>query len=213
MKVGKAAAATAVAGLVLLGTAGSASALTLELSGIGGLVKDTTNGVSELLGGTPSTPHVDTPAFPAEVDTDGIRVQVGDLLDVQIGANAPDIPATPAVPAIPATPALPAAPAIPATPALPELPVELPEASIPEAPDSVQALRDFALIEIGSFRTEVEGMAMTMVNDGQGWVETSSSFAHRTAGMAVDVAGLTSIRLMVASAYEQVTETAGGVAP
>lgn len=210
MKVGKAAAATAVAGLVLLGSAGSASALTLDLSGIGGLVKDTTNGVNQLLGGTPATPHVDTPALPAEVDTDGIRVQVGDLLDVQVGANAPSVPP---VPAIPATPALPATPAIPATPAMPELPVEFPVASIPETADSVRALRDFALIDIDFFRTEVEGMAMTMVNDGEGWIESSSSFAHRTAGMAVDLAGLTSIRLMVASAYEQVSETAGGVAP
>ena len=210
MKVGKAAAATAVAGLVLLGSAGSASALTLDLSGIGGLVRDTTSGVSELLGGAPATPHVDTPALPADVDTDGIRIQVGDLVDVQIGVNAPPAPA---VPAIPATPALPATPTVPATPALPELPVELPTASIPETPDSVQALRDFALIDIDFFRSEVEGMAMTMVNDGQGWVESGSSFAHRTAGMAVDLAGLTSIRLMVASAYEQVTETADSFTP
>lgn len=209
MKVGKASAATAIAGLVLLGSAGSASALTLDLSGIGGLVKDTTNGVSELLGGTPATPHIDTPALPAEVDNDGIRVQVGDLLDVQIGANAPSTPAVPALPATPATPTLPATPAVPATPALPEMPIKLPEASIPETPESVQALRDFALIEIDFWQSEVEGAAATMVNDGQGWVDSGSSFAYRTAGMTVDLAGLTAVRLMVASAYEQATDTAG----
>ena len=215
MKVGKAAAATAVAGLVLLGTGGSASALTLDLSGIGGLVRDTTNGVSALLGGTPATPHVDTPAVPAEVGTDGIRIQVGDLLDVQVGTNVPAAPATPALPELPdlpATPAVPATPAIPATPALPEMPIKLPVASIPETPDSVQALRDFALIDIDFVRTDVEGMAMTIFADGQGWVESGSAFAYRTAGMTVDLAGLTAIRLMVASAYEQINEATGGVA-
>ena len=206
MKVGKATAATAIAGLVLLGSAGSARALTLDLSDIGGLLRGTTNGVSEILGDTPSTPHIDTPAVPAEVDTDGIRVQVGDLLDVQIGTNAP---ATPAVPALPATPTVPVTPAVPATPALPEMP----EASIPETPDSVQALRDFALIEIDFWQSEVEGSAMTLVNDGQGWVDTGSSFAYRTAGMTVDLAGLTAIRLMVASAYEQVNDTAENFTP
>ena len=212
MKVGKAAAATAVAGLVLLGTGGSASALTLDLSGIGGLVRDTTNGVSALLGGTPATPHVDTPSVPAEVGTDGIRIQVGDVLDVQVGTNVPAAPATPALPELPALPATPAVPAVPATPALPEMPIKLPVASIPETPDSVQALRDFALIDIDFVRTDVEGMAMTIFHDGHGWVESGSAFAYRTAGMTVDLAGLTAIRLMVASAYEQINEATGGVA-
>lgn len=211
MKVGKAAAATAVAGLVLLGSAGSASALTVDLSGIGGLVRNTASGVSELLGGTPTAPHID-PAIPADVaaDTDGIRVQVGDVLDVQIGTNAPSVPA---VPAVPATPATPATPALPAAPSLPEMPIKLPVASIPETPDSVQALRDFALIDIDFWRAEVEGMATTITNDGQGWVESGSSFAYRAAGMTVDLAGLTAVRLMVASAYAQASEAAGNLAP
>lgn len=189
MKVGKAAAATAVAGLVLLGTAGSASALTLDLSGIGGPVKDTTNGVSELLGGTPEIPGVETPAH--SVGTDGISVQVGDILDIQIGTN---------VPAAPASPALPATPALPGTDALPESPIKLPVASIPDMPDPTLA---FNLISF--WRGEVSGLAMSTTNSADDIVDSASSFTYRNAGMAVDLAGLASVRLMVASAYEQAT--------
>lgn len=232
MKVGKAAAATAVAGLVLLGSAGSASALTLDLSGIGGLVRETTSGVSELLGGTPELPAgIEAPSHTADAGTDGIHVQVGNLLDVQIGVNAPPrpaVPAAPSVPAVPGTPGLPAvpgAPSLPATPGAPSLPAIPGAPAVPSIdglpafppqlalPDMPAPVRDFALIDIDFWRTEVQGVARPMVSDAQGWVESGSSFAYRTAGMTVDLAGLASVRLMLASAYEQVNEAAGNIAP
>ncbi|HUR48194.1 MAG TPA: hypothetical protein VMY88_01500 [Acidimicrobiales bacterium] len=214
MKVGKAAAATAVAGLVLLGSAGSASALTLDLSGIGGLVQGTTNEVGQLLGSNTELPAgIEAPSYSANANTDGIHVEVGDVVDIQIGTHAPAVtpPAIPVDPALPA-PQLPVSPTLP-TDSLPRLPIKLPEASIPETPESVQALRDFALIEIDFFRSDVEGMATTMVNDGRGWVDSGSSFAYRTAGMTVDLAGLTAVRLMVASAYEYAADTAETATP
>ena len=224
MKVTKAAAATALAGLVLLGTAGSASALTLDLSGIvGGLVNDTTRTVDGLLGGTPELPAA-VPAAPgipgASVGTDGISIQVGDILSVEIGTNAPSAPGLPHVdpavplpslpvnPGMPNIPGLPTVPGLPGTDGLPQLPVSVPTASIPAMPDAAQA---FTLIDFQ--RDEVMGMAMSIQSNPAGAVETASTFAQRTAGFAVDFAGLASVRLMVASAYEAATSAVSSATP